>query len=230
MIKNNLFNNNFCNLLYSKCGIILLKHFVLNKKITQEENKINVGKQKIINYKKNFPFFKTIIIKKLKINKILHKYNIYKIHQIHILFFKNIAINMQKRALYKQKKEQANNFYASNLVKKSIKLWKLNYKIKKDKNNKLLRRKIIGKIFINNLKNHLDEQRLIGMKYRCILLKKYYFYRLQRTVHYLINNKIAKLKFISKFIFLWKEIAKKIRVNKYNGLNILVEIFPHLQL
>ena len=230
MIKNNLFNNNFCNLLYSKCGIILLKHFVLNKKITQEENKINVGKQKIINYKKNFPFFKTIIIKKLKINKILHKYNIYKIHQIHILFFKNIAINMQKRALCKQKKEQANNFYASNLVKKSIKLWKLNYKIKKDKNNKLLRRKIIGKIFINNLKNHLDEQRLIGMKYRCILLKKYYFYRLQRTVHYLINNKIAKLKFISKFIFLWKEIAKKIRVNKYNGLNILVEIFPHLQL
>ena len=77
----------------------------------------------------------------------MHKYNIYKIHQIHILFFKNIEKKKKKRALYKQKKEQANNFYASNLVKKSIKLWKLNYKIKKDKNNKLLRRKIIGKIY-----------------------------------------------------------------------------------
>ena len=70
------------------------------------------------------------------------------------------------------------------------------------------------------MKNNLYEQRAIGMNYRVILLRKYYFHRLRRTVHYMINYRIARLKFISKYIFLWKEIANKSRINKYNGLII----------
>ena len=70
---------------------------------------------------------------------------------------------------------------------------------------------------------------MIGMNYNNFLLKKYYFNRLRRTVHYLINNRIAKLKFISKYIFLWKEISHNTRINKFNGLVLFSEkIYPNL--
>jgi hypothetical protein len=123
-----------------------------------------------------------------------------------------------------------NQIYLINLVRRAIKTWVKYTKYKNELNAKLLRRKLIGKIFINNLKNNLYEQRAIGMNYNVILLKKYYFHRLRRTVHYVINCRIAKLKFVSKYIFLWKEIANTVRKRKYNGLFLLTQIYPKLQI
>ena len=94
---------------------------------------------------------------------------------------------MQKRAIYIQKKEHMSQIYLINLVRRAIKNWVKYTKYKNELNAKLLRRKLIGKIFINNLRNNLYEQRAIGINYNVILLKKYYFHRLRRTVHYVIN-------------------------------------------
>ena len=227
--KNNLFNNAFCKILYTKCGIISFKNFLLNKKILNEQNKISYKKMKLFNNKNNFKFFIYQIKKEIKIKKIYCKYNNYILNQNYIIFFKFVAISMQKRALYKQKNEQAKNIYLFNLTKKIFFNWVKTHKRKKEINNKKLRRKVIGKIFINNLRNNLLEQRMLGMNYNYFLLKKYYFHRLRRTVHFIINNRIAKLKFISKFIFLWKEIANKTRINKFKGLKLLEEkIYPNL--
>ena len=201
----------------------------MNKKISKEQNRINYRKIKFLNIKNNGKFLFNEIRQKLKIEKIEKKYHIYILKQHYILFFKSVAILMQKTAIYKQKNIQAKNFYLFNLIKKAFFLWKKNIKIKQDINTKKLRRKILGKIFLNNLRINLYEQRQIGMKYNQLLLKKYYFNRLRRTVHYVINNKIAKLKFVSKYIFLWKEISHNIRTNKFNGLILLAEkIYPVL--
>ena len=218
----------FCKFLYAKCGIISIKNCLLNKKIQKEQNKINHKKIKLLNYKKNFKFFIEQIKQKIKIKNIFFKYNNYIVKQNYIIFFKQIAISMSKRAAFRQKIEKAQQIYLINLVKNSIKKWILYTKYQNEKNAKLIRRKIIGKIFINNLKNNLYEQRAIGMNYYVILLRKYYFHRLRRAVHYIINSRIAKLKFISKYIFLWKEIAKKTRENKFNGLIMLSQIYPKL--
>ena len=184
---------------------------------------------KFLNIKNNGKFLFNEIRQKLKIEKIEKKYHIYILNQHYILFFKSVAISMQKTALYKQKNIQTKNFYLFNLIKKGFFLWKKNIKIKQDINTRKLRRKILGKIFINNLRINLYEQRQIGMEYNQLLLKKYYFNRLRRTVHYVINNKIAKLKFVSKYIFLWKEISHNIKINKFNGLILLAEkIYPSL--
>ena len=229
--KNTSFNNLYCRILYTKCGIISLKNFLLNKKITKEQKKINNNKTKFLNIKNNSKFLFNELKQEIKIKKINYKYIKYILNQNYIIFFKSLAISMQKRASYKQKNIQAKNFYLFNLVKKNFFLWKKRVEIKKENNNKKLRRKIIGKILINNLRNNLYEQKVIGMNYHYFLLKKYYFNRLRRTVHYLINNKIAKLKFVSKFIFLWKEIANKIRINKFNGLSLFVDkIYPKLSI
>ena len=82
---------------------------------------------------------------------------------------------MQKSSLNKQKNSQAKNFYLFHLIKKGFFSWKNYYKNKKEINNKKLRRKIIGKILINKLRNNLYEQKMIGMNYNNFLLKKYYF-------------------------------------------------------
>jgi hypothetical protein len=137
---------------------------------------------------------------------------------------------MQKRSAYKQKIGQMRQIYLINLIKRAIKNWKKYTQYKNELNAKLLRRKVIGKILINNLKSHLYEQRIIGMNYNAILLRKYYFNRLRRTVHYIINYRIARLKFISKYIFLWREISKKNRISKYNGFLLLFQIYPKLQI
>ena len=184
---------------------------------------------KFLNIKNNSKFFFDETRKKIKIKKIENKYHNYILNQNYISFFKSVAISMQKTSSYKQKNIHAKNFYFFNLIKKGFFSWKKNVKIKQDINAKKLRRKIIGKILINNLRINLYEQKLIGMKYNQILLKKYYFNRLRRTTHYIINNKIAKLKFVSKFIFLWKEISHNIRINKFNGLKLFTEkIYPKL--
>ena len=227
--KKNNFNNIFCKILYTKSCIISLKHFLLNKKIVKEENKIIYKKMKIFNYKNNFNFFINEIKQEKKIKKIFFKYNNYILNHNYIIFFKSIAISMQKNSLNKQKNSQAKNFYFFNLIKKGFFSWKNYYINKKEINNKKLRRKIIGKILINKLRNNLYEQKMIGMNYNNFLLKKYYFNRLRRTVHYLINNRIAKLKFISKYIFLWKEISHNTRINKFHGLVLFSEkIYPNL--
>ena len=229
LAKKNNYKNLFCKILYTKCGIISLKNFLLNKKINKEQQRINKKKAKFLNIKINTKFFINELKRKIKIKKIENKYNNHLLNQNYILFFKSVAISMQKTSLYKQKNIQAKNFYLINLIKKNFFLWKKNAKIKQDINNKKLRRKIIGKIFINNLRINLYEQKLLGMKYNQILLKKYYFNRLRRTVHFVINNKIAKLKFISKYIFLWKEISHTIRINKFNGLILFSsKIYPKL--
>ena len=137
---------------------------------------------------------------------------------------------MRKRASYKQKVGKMRQIYLVNLVKKSIKKWKYYTEYQKEKNAKLLRRKIVGRILINNLRNNLYEQRAIGMNYNVLLLRKYYFNRLKRTVHYLINYRIARLKFISKYIFLWREISNKLRVDKCNGLIMLSQLYEKLQI
>ena len=225
-----MFNKIFCKFLYAKCGIISFKNYLLNKKIQKEQNKITYNKIRLIYYNTNCKYFINHIKTKIKIKKIFSNYKTYIIKQNYIVFFKQVAIAMQKRAVTKQKIAKMRQFYLVNLVKKSINKWRKYTIYQNEKNAKLLRRKIIGKILINNLKNNLYEQRTIGMNYNVILLRKYYFHRLRRTVHYLINDRIAKLKFISKYIFLWKEIANKIRINKYNGLIMLSQIYPKLQI
>ena len=225
-----MFNKMFCKFLYAKCGIISLKNYLLNQKIKKEQNKINQKKIILFNYNQNFKFFMNQTKQKIKIKKRIFSYKNYMIKQNYIIFFKQVAIAMSKRAAYKQKIENTRQIYLINLLKSSIKKWRLYTKSQNEKNIKLLRRKIIGKILINKLKNNLYEQRTIGMNYYSILLRKYYFHRLRRTVHYVINYRIAKLKFISKYIFLWKEIANKIRQNKFNGLIMLSEIYPKLKI
>ena len=225
-----MFNNMFCKFLYAKCGIISIKNYLLNKKIQKEQYIISQNKLKIFYLKQNYKVLINHIKNKIKIKKIFYKYKIYMTKQNYIIFFKQVAISMQNRAAYKKKCEQISQLYLINLVKRAIKKWYKFTKYKNDLNAILLRRKIIGKILINNLKNNLYEQRMIGVNYNNILLKKYYFHRLRRTVHYMINSKIAKLKFISKYIFLWKNIAKKLRINKYNGFIILSGLLPKLQI
>ena len=184
---------------------------------------------KLLNIKLNSKVFINEIRKEIKIKKILFKYNNYMLNQSYISFFKSVAISMQKRASYKQKNEEAKNLYLITLIKKVFYKWIKYHRNKKDINTKKIRRKVIGKILINNLRNNLNEQRLIGMNYNILLLKKYYFNRLRRTVHYIINYKIARLKFISKYIFLWKEIVHNVRINKFNGLILFAQkIYPNL--
>jgi hypothetical protein len=184
---------------------------------------------KLLNIKLNSKVFINEIRKEIKIKKILFKYNNYMLNQSYISFFKSVAISMQKRASYKQKNLEAKNLYLITLIKKVFYKWIKYHRNKKDINTKKIRRKVIGKILINNLRNNLNEQRLIGMNYNILLLKKYYFNRLRRTVHYIINYKIARLKFISKYIFLWKEIAHNVRINKFNGLILFAQkIYPNL--
>ena len=225
-----MFNNMFCKFLYAKCGIISIKHHLLNKKIQKEQNKINNNKIKILNYKHNYKVFINRIKNSIKIKKILLKYKTYIIKQNFIIFFKQVAISMQKRAALKQKIGKMRQIYLINLIKRAIKNWKKYTQYKNVLTAKLLRRKIIGKMLINNLKNNLYEQRTIGMNYHVILLRKYYFHRLRRTVHYIINYRIAKLKFVSKYIFLWREISKKTRITKYNGFILLFQIYPKLEI
>ena len=225
-----MFNKMFCKFLYAKCGIISFKNYLLNKKILEEQNIIIYNKLRLFCYKNNFNFFINNIKIKIKIKKIFYNYKTFMIKQNYIIFFKQAAISMQKRAIFKQKIAQMRQIYFVNLLRKSIKKWIKFIKYKNEKNAKLLRKKILGKILINNLKNNLYEQRSIGMNYRVILLRKYYFHRLRRTVHNMINYRIAKLKFISKYIFLWKEIASKNRISKYNGIMMLSQLYPKLQI
>lgn len=228
--KNNMFNNMFCKFLYAKCGIISIKNYILTKNIQKEQNVINENKMRLFYMNKNAKFFIENIRNRIKIKKIFSKHKEFMIKQNYILFFKQAAVSMQKRAIYIQKKEHMSQIYLINLVRRAIKNWVKYTKYKNELNAKLLRRKLIGKIFINNLRNNLYEQRAIGMNYNAILLKKYYFHRLRRTVHYVINCRIAKLKFVSKYIFLWKEIANTVRKRKYNGLFLLTQIYPKLQI
>lgn len=225
-----MFNNMFCKFLYAKCGIISIKNYILTKKIKKEQNVINENKMRLFFMKKNAKFFIENIKNKIKIKKIYSKHKAFTIKQNYILFFKQVAVSMQKRALYTQKKEHMNQIYLINLVRRAIKKWVKYTKYKNELNAKLLRRKLIGKIFINNLRRNLYEQKAVGMNYNAILLKKYYFHRLRRTVHYIINWRIAKLKFVSKYIFLWKETANIVRKRKYNGLFLLAQMYPKLQI
>ena len=55
--KKNMFNNMFCKFLYAKCGIISFKHYLLNKKIQKEQNKINQNKIKLLYINKNCKIF-----------------------------------------------------------------------------------------------------------------------------------------------------------------------------
>ena len=225
-----MFNNMFCKFLYVKSGIISIKSYILNKKIKKEQDIISFNKYKLYCQNNICKFFIANIRDRIRIKNIYYKYQTYMIKQNYIIFFKQVAVSMQKRAVYKHKSDQMIQIYLINLVRRTIKNWMKYTKYQNELNSKLLRRKVIGKILINNLKNNLYEQRTIGMNYNVILLRKYYFHRLRRTVHYVINYRIAKLKFISKYIFLWKEIAKKTRINKYNGLILLSEIYPKLQM
>lgn len=103
MAKKNNYNNLFCKILYTKCGIISLKNFLLNKKISKEQKRINNKNAKFLNIKNNSKLFINELRQKIKIKKIEKKYQNYLLNQNYILFFKSIAISMQKTALYKKK-------------------------------------------------------------------------------------------------------------------------------
>ena len=110
-LKNNSYNNFYCRILYTKCGIISLKNFLLNKKIIKEQNKINNSKIKLLNIKNNFNLLINELKKGIKIKKINYKYIKYILNQNYIIFFKSLAISMQKRASYKQKNIQAKKIF-----------------------------------------------------------------------------------------------------------------------
>ena len=101
--KNNLFNNAFCRILYTKCGIISFKNFLLNKKILNEQNKICYKKMKLFNNKNNFKFFLCEIKKEIKIKKIYYKYNKYILNQNYIIFFKFVAKKKKTKKRASQK-------------------------------------------------------------------------------------------------------------------------------
>ena len=114
-----MFNKIFCKFLYAKCGIISFKNYLLNKKIKTAQDIINHNKIKLLYQKTNFKIFVENIKIKIKIMKIFGEYNAYTIKQNYIIFFKQIAISMSKRAAYKQKVGKVRQIYLINLVKKS---------------------------------------------------------------------------------------------------------------
>ena len=223
-----MFTKMFCKYLYVKCGIIFLKNNILHNKIQKQQSQLSNEKFRIFRTRNIFKNFIASVKTHAKFNKIIKKNQNFKIKQYYLNFFKNIAIRIQERAVLKHKKVQLYQNHLIYIVKKSIKIWNNYVKIKNEKLSYKLRRMIIGRIFLNNLREYSYEQRAIGENYRFILLRKYYFHRLRRATHYSINMRIAKIKFISKFIFLWKGIVKMNKIDRQTGVISLINILEKL--
>ena len=172
-----------------------------------------------------------IYISKLKqrtnYKKISINYNIFFVKKIYISFFKNIAKIITEKSKKKKKIDDIDEYYLINLVRKTMKRLYKYMLFSKEKKNKFYRRILIGKILFKNLKIMNKQINNKYIFYRNLHLKKYYFKRLKRTVDLIQNNRIAKLKFISKYILLWKKAVLINRRNKANGILLLLK---HLEI
>lgn len=64
--------------------------------------------------------------------------------------------------------------------------------------------------------------------YRNLHLKKYYIKRWKKTHNTLKNIKIANLKFISKFMLLWKINIMQNKKSKINSIYMIENIFMNI--
>ena len=208
------------------------QEFQLKIKI-QKLNKLQkqISIQNFLLYQKKQLFL--IFISKLKqntsFNKIKLHYNIYFIQKNYVSFFKNIAKIITEKSKRKKKIHDINEYYLINLARKTIKTLYKYMLFSKEEKRKYYRRLLIGKIFIKKLK--LIHQKINNkcLFYRNLHLKKYYLRRFKRTIDLIQNNKIAKLKFISKFLLLWKKAVLINRKNKVNGILLLLTILENIK-
>ena len=220
--------------------IIILKKY-LKKYFQQFQLKITIQKLNKLQKQKaiqNFLLYQRkqlflIFISKLKqkksFNKIKFHYNIYFIQKTYLSFFKNTAKILAEKSKTKKKIDDINEYYLVNLARKTIKKLYEFMLFSKEEKAKYYRRILIGKIFIKKLKIIHQEINNKYLFYRNLHLKKYYLRRFKRTIDLIQNNKIAKLKFISKFLLYWKKAVLINRKNKVNGILLLLSLLDNIK-
>jgi hypothetical protein len=107
----------------------------------------------------------------------------------------------------------------------------------KEKGN-YYRKRLIFKILRNNIneikvKYYIYIAKIYNNRkvyfYRVLHLKKYYIKRWKRTIYILKNIKIARLKFISKFILIWRKSILHSNQNRLESAYKLEHILDYIK-
>ena len=191
-------------------------------KINSLSRKLNsilkITSYKIKNIKKKFAFRKFIFNINLNFKKIMKINKNFKLKKTFLLFFKKVCKNMLQREKNRNKLLDITEYY--------------NYKIKNKFFNRLIkavlliqqeqgisiRKKLLKKLFFENLKNLWLYIKKKNNFYRKLHLKKHFLKKWKFLIYIKKNLKIAKLKFISKFILNWRRAILFNRENKINSI------------
>ena len=196
-----MFNHYIQKSFQIKDSLIHLKFKAQNSPIKLSNDK----KEELILYQKknHYRRFFDILKENKAIKDISVHYNVCFVKKIYISFFKKVCITLGNKAKETKQLNDAEEIYLFNLARKAIR--------------RLYKNKIENKI--------LKEENQQSLYYRQLHLKKYYFKRLHRTAHLVATNRLARLKFISKYILKWTEAVMINKKNRIQGVKLLIKEF-----
>ncbi len=145
------------------------------------------------------------------------------ITNLYVNYFKSICQIIATKSIVKKKLNDAAELNEYNLKNKIFRKFKENTELQQIKNGVILRRKVLRRVFLNNIISlfvsvyKINYQLYTRKKndfYRKLHLRKYFYKRWKRTLILLKNIKIANLKFICKFIIMWRKSIMTIKKDK----------------
>lgn len=160
-----------------------------------------------------------------QVEKIQH--NLY-IEKLYVTFFKKVCEKISESVKMRKKLIDIDELYHFNLKNKIFKTFKKFVNNIQIQRGIFYRKRITWILFFNNLKFIKDYNIKKCDFYRKLHLKKYFIKRWKRTMIKLKNIKIAKLKFISKFILLWRKVIMKDKKNKIYSIYMLENVVDKL--
>ncbi len=171
-------------------------------------------------------FLKNLNLNLVKIKK-LNKSFLLK--NLFLNFFKKTCKQIITRQTNIKKIEDIEEFYSFKLKNKIFKKLLKATEIRQISNGKKIRKFLLRKILLENLKEFYSFRNKKYNFYRKLHLKKHFIKKWKFLIFMKKNIQIAKLKFISKFILNWKRSLLKIKEEKNEASIKLIKLFEKIE-
>lgn len=163
-------------------------------------------------------------------NNLYLQYNVFFVKRLYIIFFKSACKAISYKSKRLKKYNDATELHLYKLSLKALRKLKENVLLTQKEHGNQSRKRLIMRIYYKNLKALLNDYNRRCYYYRCLHLNKYYLNRLSRVTKALGNNRIAKFKFVSKWIMIWKEMVLKHKRTRAEGIVLLIKLLEKIKI
>lgn len=216
----------FSRIIKLKCVYKIIKLQLANKK-QHKRLRCHFLRYQLKSFYHQFTAKATVLSER---NNLYIQYNIFFVKRMYITFFKSVCKYISSKSKRMKKYNDATELYLFKLSIKALKKLKENVLLMQSSQGKQLRKKLLMRVFYKNLQSSVYEYNQRCNYYRCLHLKKYHFNRLARTIKAIGNHRIANLKFISKWMMLWKELILKHKRTRAEGIVLLSRVLDKIKI